>query len=461
MLPMLNSQNFPQFNSFSNNSGGRKFVFQREAQGYAGGIMRSSSAPHFASSFSNLLFNQAQQDVSPQSKFSLNQKSSTTAKNTAPSRSFQNSVTRTTSRFSASYSRYSNPRAAQNEIVPSINNCETTQPSTPAQDTTPASNCNPSVVTPPAQDTTTPPVANYPPTAVTPPAQDTTPPVADCPPAVTTPAHDTTPPVANCPPTAVTPPAQDTTPPVADCSPVVTTPAQDTTPPVANCPPTEPTLPPVAECPPAPVPTPPPSYDGGCDGSYWGDPHLVGFDGEKYDVMGQSGKTYNMISDKNLQYNTEFADFGTGNGATVIGAAGIQVGNNKVALDAKTKSATVDGIAMTVGQKVTLDKAGSATWDGSSLAVTSSEYSINLTVKKDPNGTDYLDSAVKITGNPFGDNVKPHGLLGQTADGVAGAKDTGIDQGKQGGTVIDGTVSDYEVSGLFDTAFQKNNRYNG
>jgi len=175
--------------------------------------------------------------------------------------------------------------------------------------------------------------------------------------------------------------------------------------------------------------------------------------------MGQAGKSYTMLSDKNLQYNTTFADFNTGNGATVIGAAGILVGSSKVALDAKSKSATVDGVAMTSGQKVTLDKGGSALWDGSNLAVASSEYNINLEVKKDPNGTDYLDSSVKINGNPFGDGVKPHGLLGQTADGIAGAKDTGIDQGKQGGTVIDGTVSDYEVSGLFDTTSSKYNRF--
>ena len=202
----------------------------------------------------------------------------------------------------------------------------------------------------------------------------------------------------------------------------------------------------------------PPAYDGGNNGQYHGDPHLVGFDGEKYDVMGQPGKTYNMLSDKNVEYNTTFEQWG-GNGATVIGKAGIQVGNDQVYFDRSGNAPTVNGKPMEQGQEIQLDKGGKARWDGQKLTVDTGEYAIDLQVKEpnNPNGP-YINSHVSINkGGPFSNFVAPHGLLGQTADSVKGEKNTGIDQGKQGGTVIDGTVNDYEVSDLWshDSKFNR------
>jgi len=202
----------------------------------------------------------------------------------------------------------------------------------------------------------------------------------------------------------------------------------------------------------------PPAYDGGNNGNYHGDPHLVGFDGEKYDVMGQAGKTYNMLSDKDLQYNTTFEQWGT-DGATVIGKTGIQVGRDQIYFDRSGNSPTVNGQALKAGDTVPLENGGSAKWDGGKLTVDTGEYTIDLQVKEpnNPKGP-YIDSHVSINkGGPLSDFVAPHGLLGQTADGVKGEKSTGKDQGKQGGTVIDGTVDDYEVSDLWshDSKFNR------
>jgi hypothetical protein len=263
-------------------------------------------------------------------------------------------------------------------------------------------------------------------------------------------AHDQTL-TQNCPPNSIPTPTPVPTPSPVDCPP---TPTPIPTPSPVDCPPTPTPVPT-----PAPVPTPPP-YNGGTDCGFEGDPHLTGFDGEKYDVMGQAGKTYNMISDKGFQYNTQFETL-WGDNNNAVGAAGIQVGSSQVSLDAKTKQATVNNAAMTLNQKVSLDKGGSAFWDGTNLTVNSKEYNVNLKVSTDIAGTNYLDSSVKLASDPFADGVKPQGLVGQTADGIAGQKNTGIDQGNQGGTVIDGKVQDYEVSGLFDTSFSKNNRFNG
>lgn len=169
-----------------------------------------------------------------------------------------------------------------------------------------------------------------------------------------------------------------------------------------------------------------------------------------------------MISDKGFQYNTTFIGMEEYiPGATAIGATGFQVGKSQVSLDRNDAAPKINGQDMPVNQTVALDEGGSALWDGNKLTVNSKEYNVVVTNYTEPkSGIKYLESNVKINGSPFADGVKPHGLLGQTADGVAGQKNTGVDQGMQGGTVIDGTVNDYQVSGLFDNTFQKYNRYN-
>ena len=40
-----------------------------------------------------------------------------------------------------------------------------------------------------------------------------------------------------------------------------------------------------------------------------GDPHFVGFKGQKYDVMGQSHEIYNLITSSNLQINSRFVSY--------------------------------------------------------------------------------------------------------------------------------------------------------
>jgi hypothetical protein len=208
---------------------------------------------------------------------------------------------------------------------------------------------------------------------------------------------------------------------------------------------------------------PTPVYNGGKQAKFWGDPHLEGFDGEKYDVQGANNKFYDMLSDQNVQYNTKFESWGSG-GATVVTQAGIQVGNDKVYYDRTMASPTVNGIAMQIpsGQNqvtAALDNGGSAIWNGTLLTVNTGEYSIGLEKKKNEANGDYLDSTIKINeGGPYKDLVAPQGLLGQTADNVPGQKNTGVDQGKQGGTVITGTVADYEVNGIWGTN-DKNNRF--
>ncbi len=219
-------------------------------------------------------------------------------------------------------------------------------------------------------------------------------------------------------------------------------------------------------------------YNSGHKAGVTGDPHLTGFDGEKYDVMGENlaqdangdgradGRVYNMLSDQGLQYNTRFIPWGQ-DGASVIGEAGLQVGNDRIFFDVSGQAPTLNNQAMNVGQQYQLD-GGTATWDGQHLVVNTSEYNVNLQVLEPnhPNGA-YLDSNVTINQpGPFADGIAPHGLLGQTADGDGQAhvgqraQGQAADAGKQGGTVIDGAISDYEVADLWSNDFRYN-RFNG
>lgn len=234
-----------------------------------------------------------------------------------------------------------------------------------------------------------------------------------------------------------------------------------------DCEPTPPPPPVEEECP----PPPPPSYEDGNDSQYYGDPHFVGFGGEKYDVMGEVGKTYNILSDKGLQYNAEFAAWGdpdkNGVQPTVINKAGITSGKDQIQYELNGGAPILNGTAMESGKDYSLDANGKANWDGSKMHFENSEYSIDLS--QDPANKDAILSNVKVRDgvNPLADGVNPHGLLGQTADGVKGERvgknadgtEKTDKSSKQGGTVIDGDHTDYQVGGLLDTSFVKNNQF--
>lgn len=198
------------------------------------------------------------------------------------------------------------------------------------------------------------------------------------------------------------------------------------------------------------------------NGKIVGDPHFVGLEGEKYDVMGNDKKFYNILSDNVIQYNARFDAYEKyQKGGTVIGQAGIQVGTDRIFFDRYSKVPTFNGEPMTPGQRVPLPGSiggnGFVEWDGAKVTVNSGEYTIVLGIgAKDGE----ITSDVRINeGGAFADGIMPHGLLGQTADGVQGLKNNGQDLGKQGGTVIDGSVDDYEVSDIWGVTANAYNRF--
>ncbi|EFO30780.1 Na-Ca exchanger/integrin-beta4 [Roseibium sp. TrichSKD4] len=193
------------------------------------------------------------------------------------------------------------------------------------------------------------------------------------------------------------------------------------------------------------------------NGRIWGDPHFVGADGGNYDVQGEAGKTYNLLSDQGVQVNGRFDAWG-GGGATVVGAMGISVGGNQIGFD-KTGALTINGQPCNKGEHL----GGDVKLEGNKVTIKAGEYTITIEARS-PGQNGWLDINFR-SDNAVADNVKPNGLWGVTVDGDGQARNGDRGAGAQGGGAIENAqgeivaqgdkeaVKEYEVGGLFDTNF--------
>lgn len=195
----------------------------------------------------------------------------------------------------------------------------------------------------------------------------------------------------------------------------------------------------------------------------WGDPHFIGADGGKFDVQGQAGKTYNLLSDKSFQMNGKFEQWGGDKGATVVGEVGITATGNTIHID-KTGKAVVNGRVLKDGEHVHLKDGGTVEKKGSEIIVKKGEWEVNFQTQGD-----HINMDIK-TDNAIADGVRPHGLIGQTFDGDGKARNGDQGSGTQGGGAIEdangritragdkSAVKSYEVDGLYDNTFLTHNR---
>lgn len=190
-------------------------------------------------------------------------------------------------------------------------------------------------------------------------------------------------------------------------------------------------------------------------GRVWGDPHFEDSDGGKYDVQGEGGKYYNLLSDKGIQVNGLFTEAGSkatdGTPMTVITALGITTGNGDN-IEIKDGTAYLNGKALADNSTTDLKNAagevvGKIVDQGNTIVVESGEYKIT-TQAKGAFDIKFESPDVKA------DGVMPDGLWGQSVDeDKVGRTATDL----QGTGAIEGSYKDYEVRGLFDTNFAKNN----
>ncbi len=199
------------------------------------------------------------------------------------------------------------------------------------------------------------------------------------------------------------------------------------------------------------------------EGRIWGDPHFVGADGGKYDVQGEAGKTYNLLSDRGFQMNGRFDKYDD-KGATVVGQIGIRAGSDVVQVE-KSGKVSVNGQEVKDGETVLLADGGYVAREGKNITVTSGEWKVELQSQGD-----HLNMDVK-TANANADGVMPHGLLGQSFDGDGKPRNGDKGSGAQGGGAIETmansftkagdklTITNYEVDGIHDIGFMGHNRF--
>ncbi|MEL7082799.1 MAG: VWD domain-containing protein, partial [Pseudomonadota bacterium] len=151
-------------------------------------------------------------------------------------------------------------------------------------------------------------------------------------------------------------------------------------------------------------------------GRIWGDPHFIGADGGKYDVQGEAGKTYNLLSDQNFQMNGTFEAWRSP-GATVVGEVGINTGADQIEVN-KDGTVMVNGQELEKGDRVELNDGGYVDYGDEGVTVESGEWKVDFQFAG--NGS-HLNMDVH-TENALADGVRPHGLLGQTFDGDGEAR---------------------------------------
>lgn len=173
-----------------------------------------------------------------------------------------------------------------------------------------------------------------------------------------------------------------------------------------------------------PPKNPPPEKPGKpVHGSITGDPHFLGADGEKYDIKGEHGKTYNLIADKDMSVNARFDKYGD-KGATVMDALGFNFGKDKLSLDVK------DGKTILRYNGADIDTSKNWNHDGYSWDAAKKQFNVKKTVDKESwdlttnvkgKGKDsYLDLYINKGSKVDKNDTKTTGLWG---DSISGKKE--------------------------------------
>ena len=228
-----------------------------------------------------------------------------------------------------------------------------------------------------------------------------------------------------------------------------------------------------------PPPPPPPDNWSGATGGTWGDPHFKSLNNKSanqletdFDVTGEAGKIYNVLSDKNVQFNSRFV-VGDPSQGTIMGQMGIKLKDdsgkeNQIEFDAITGKAKFNGKEVKDGEKLTLKMNGEdatveykqgPVWGGTgkNLNIHTKEYDINLQQSIDGN---HGVQSVKVNKDGvMQDWVNPNGILGQTADGSDLVRKGKVGRGAQGEGAIDYDYKKYEVNDLFGNGDKDINRY--
>ena len=193
---------------------------------------------------------------------------------------------------------------------------------------------------------------------------------------------------------------------------------------------------------------------------FWGDPHFEGGDGGSFDVQGEPNKTFNILTDKGLQFHGLFIP-GKPPGVTVVGQTSLRVDKdgaaNAILFEPRNSVATIDGTSITAKGAQTVD-GGEVHMEGKNVVLTTGEgYRIEQEfMKGSASWPDYINANIK-TGSKgvSGDGVLPTGLLGQTFDADSDQRNGKKGKGAQGEGAIDGVYTDYMIDAQYERSWDE------
>lgn len=191
-----------------------------------------------------------------------------------------------------------------------------------------------------------------------------------------------------------------------------------------------------------------------------GDPHFVGFRGQKFLFNGEIDKHFNLLSDSDIQINAFFRYWHTsGNdNLTAIENIGIVYGDNRIQINANDKctingdeileSSNLGDATLKVIDKLKIDV---KEYEGfgdfiKGYVLETKNYVFMITICTDHVNPNFLN----FIGTLKNEQVCPHGIIGQTT------KPSNATDGIQGEGIVEGSYKDYEVSSLWDSDFTFN-----
>lgn len=201
-----------------------------------------------------------------------------------------------------------------------------------------------------------------------------------------------------------------------------------------------------------------------------GDPHIIGFNGQKFDFHGKANHVFNLVSDEYVQINSLFLEADLRPRKvfkTYVGALGFKAGSDRLLVECDRDNAR--HIALLNGKPITpkivheLGYGSVYSTNDLKLKINIGDYFFKVKFSSSNHSSCHINFRSKFNGDAavVSQNIesRPHGVLGQTI----GKKVIKIDQKKvmQGEGIIDGVWTEYQIVGddIFGDDF-KYNRYN-
>eukprot|EP01113_Clastostelium_recurvatum_P037702 TRINITY_DN553_c0_g3_i1.p1 TRINITY_DN553_c0_g3~~TRINITY_DN553_c0_g3_i1.p1 ORF type:complete len:530 (-),score=91.99 TRINITY_DN553_c0_g3_i1:16-1521(-) len=201
------------------------------------------------------------------------------------------------------------------------------------------------------------------------------------------------------------------------------------------------------------------------------DPHFVGLQGERYDVMGEPEKWFSIVSDTDFMINAFYHQNSYYlKGRTIMQQVAIAAGSHRILANLTEvylyNNKDDAEIIISIGATILLPfNANNKSVSSSSSSSSASIFEIHRVskVEWEIRTPSYLIVLYhqRLHQEPYWDidvslidkTRTPHGLLGQTAHHAHQDGDHHSTKGKQGKGEIEGSYKDYEVDGPYSTDF--------